>query len=145
MCLRDDSGTFLLAKVLQFDQVYLVAVGEALGLYHVIQWMQDMQFDNIGFELDSKIMRDAFHSLATYITDFGNIIDECREQFFSSFTNSRVEFVWRQLLHNGVVRTQDPRSGVSNFLWWSRFEPQTLHISYALSLPTELSSRGHEV
>jgi len=58
--------------------------------------MQDMQFDNIDFELDSKITRDDFHSRMTYITEFGNIIDECREQFFSSFTNSRVEFIRRQ-------------------------------------------------
>ena len=76
MCLRDDSGTFVLAKVMPFDQVYPVAVGDALGLYHAIQRMQDMQFDNIDFELDSKITRDAFHSCMTYITEFGNIIDE---------------------------------------------------------------------
>ena len=55
MCIRDDFGTFVLAKVLQFDQVYPVAVGEPLGLSHVLQWMHDMQFDNIDFEVDSKI------------------------------------------------------------------------------------------
>jgi len=65
--------------VLPFDQVYAVAVGEALDLYHFIQWMQDMQFDNIDFELESKITRGAFHSRMTYITEFGVIIDECRE------------------------------------------------------------------
>jgi hypothetical protein len=32
------------------------------------------------------------------------------------------------------------------FLWWSGFEPQTLHtVYYALSLPTELSSRERDV
>ena len=82
--------------MLSFDKVYPIVVGEALGLYHVIQWMQDMQFNNIDFELDSKITRDDFHSCMTYITEFGNIIDECREQFFSSFTNFRVEFIRRQ-------------------------------------------------
>lgn len=81
MCLRDDHGTFVLTKVLQYDQVYPVAVGEALGLYHSIQWMQDIHFDNVDFELDSKITRDAFHSRKTYVIEFGNIIDECRVQF----------------------------------------------------------------
>ena len=96
MCIRDDFGTFVLAKVLQFDQVYPVAVGEALGLYHALQWMQDMQFDNIDFELDSKITRDAFHSREVDVTEFGHIIDVCRDILSTSFTNSRVEFIRRQ-------------------------------------------------
>ena len=75
----------MLAKVLQFDQVYPVVVGEALGLYHALQWMQDMHFDNIDFELDSKITRDAFHSRTVDVTEFGNIIDACRYTFCTSF------------------------------------------------------------
>jgi len=51
--------------VLQFDYLYPVAVGEALGLFHVIHLMQDMQFNNIDFELDSKVTRDAFNSRHT--------------------------------------------------------------------------------
>jgi ribonuclease HI len=96
VCVRDDSGAFVLAKVLQFDHVFPVAVGEALGLYHALQWMQDMQFDNIDFELDSKIARDAFHSHTVDVTEFGHIIDACRDTFSTSFTNSRVEFIRRQ-------------------------------------------------
>ena len=68
MCLRDDAGTFVLAKTLQFDHYFPVAVGEALGLFHALQWMQDMHFDYIDFELDSKVTRDAFHSHHTDIT-----------------------------------------------------------------------------
>ncbi len=55
-----------------------------------------MQFDNIDFELDSKITRDAFHSRKMDVTDFGSIIGACRELFSTSFTNSRVEFTRRQ-------------------------------------------------
>jgi len=96
ICVRDESGTFMLAKVQQFGHIYLVAIGEALGLYHALQWMIDMQFDNIDFELDSKITRDAFHSCKMDVTDFGSIIGACRELFSTSFTNSRVEFTRRQ-------------------------------------------------
>jgi len=88
VCLRDNHGTFVLAKVLQYDQVYPVAVGEALGLYHAIQWMQYMHFNNVDFELDSKITRDAFHSRKEDVTKFGNIIDECRVQFFSPLSQT---------------------------------------------------------
>jgi hypothetical protein len=54
-----------------------------------------MQFDHVDFEIDSKITRDAFHSRTTDVTEFGNIIGACRE-LFSSFTNSRVEFIRQQ-------------------------------------------------
>ena len=55
----------VLAKVHQFNHIYSVAIGEALGLYHALQWMKDMQFDHVDFEVDSKITRDAFHSHTT--------------------------------------------------------------------------------
>ncbi|RHN79799.1 hypothetical protein MtrunA17_Chr1g0181271 [Medicago truncatula] len=58
--------------------------------------MKDMRFDNIDFELDSKITRDAFHSRKTDVSEFGSIIDACRDLFSNSFTNSRVEFIRRQ-------------------------------------------------
>jgi len=83
---------FVLAKVLQFGQIYPIAIGEALGLYHVIHWMQDMRFDNIDFELT----RDAFHSRTVDVTEFGTVIGACQHLFSSSFTNSRVEFIRRQ-------------------------------------------------
>jgi hypothetical protein len=57
-----------------FCQIYPVAICEALGVYHVIQWLQDMRFDNIDFELDSKITRDAFHSRTVDVIEFGTII-----------------------------------------------------------------------
>jgi len=86
----------MLTKVQLFGPIYPVAIGEALGLYHALQWMTYMQFGNIDFELDSKITRDEFHFRKTNVTDFGSIIGACRELFSTSFTNSRVEFTQRQ-------------------------------------------------
>lgn len=96
ICLRDDSGTFVLAKVMHFDYLYPADVGEALGLFHAIQWMQDMQFNNVEFELDSKVTKDAFHSHHSDNTEFGSIMKACMEMFYVHFTNSRVEFARRQ-------------------------------------------------
>jgi hypothetical protein len=101
ICLRDDSGTFVLARLLYFNSIYPVAVGESLGLFHALQWMHDMKFDNIDFELDSKITTDAFHSRRTDVTEFGNIIYACRDIFTTSFTNSRVEFTRRLMILQG--------------------------------------------
>jgi hypothetical protein len=96
VCLRDDTGTFMLAKQLQYVHVLPVAIGEALGLLHALQWMQDMQFNNIDLELDSKVTRDAFHSRNTNFTEFGSIIKACIELFSSSFANSKVELTRQQ-------------------------------------------------
>ena len=94
--MRDYSGAFVLAKMLQFNSIYPVEVGESLGLFHALQWMNDMKFDNIDFVVDSETTTDAFHSRRTDISEFGNIIDTCRNLFATSFTNSRVEFSRRQ-------------------------------------------------
>jgi len=48
-CIRDDEGTFVLAKTLPITPMCTVAVGEALGLFHVLQWLSDMQFNSVDF------------------------------------------------------------------------------------------------
>jgi len=62
ICIRDEHGVFVLAKTVSFEGVYAVEVGEALGLFHALQWTSDMQMDNIDFEVDSKVTKDAFTS-----------------------------------------------------------------------------------
>lgn len=67
ICVRDSEGTFVLAKVVSYPCCYSVDVGEALGLYTALQWLSDMQFDNVDFETDSKLTCDAFLLLETTI------------------------------------------------------------------------------
>lgn len=55
----------------------------------------------------------------TDITEFGNIIDECREQLFSSFTNSRVEFIRREANMAARVLTREAISLVSPTLYYA--------------------------
>jgi len=96
ICLRDDEGTFVLAKTVNFEGVYSLEVREALGLFHAIQWLSDMQMDNIDFEVDSKITKHAFTAKRDDISEFGHIVEASRSMFHSKFSNSRVEFVRRQ-------------------------------------------------
>jgi len=58
---RDDEGTFVLAKTVSISPTCSVVVGEAIGLFHALQWLSDMQFDNVDFVLDSKITTDDFN------------------------------------------------------------------------------------
>jgi len=71
-------------------------VGEALGLFHAIQWTSDMRMENIDFEVDSKVTKDAFSYRREDISEFGNIVSASRSLFNSKFSNSWVEFVRRQ-------------------------------------------------
>jgi len=48
-----------------------VDVGEALGLHSALQWLSDMQFDNVDFETDSKLTADAFLSTRDDLFEFG--------------------------------------------------------------------------
>jgi ribonuclease HI len=92
ICVRDDEGAFVLAKTISFDVIHSVHVGEALGLYHAMEWLSDMLFDNVDFETDSKITHDAFHAHKDDVSEFGHIIAACQYLFTNQFTNSRVEF-----------------------------------------------------
>jgi hypothetical protein len=96
ICIRDEEGIFVLAKTVRFARVYDVEVGEALGLFHAIQWTSDTRMENIDFEVDSKVTKDAFSHRREDISEFGNIVSASRSLFNSKFSNSRVEFVRRQ-------------------------------------------------
>jgi len=103
ICIRDDEGTFVLAQTIPLSPVYSVAVGEALGLFHALQWLSDMQFDDVDVVLDSKITIDAFHHRQVDVTEFGQVILACQSLFNTHFSNSKVEFNRRQA--NEVAHT----------------------------------------
>ena len=97
ICVRDAKGIFVLAKTVRYPCTVPVDVGEALGLHSAMQWLSDMQFDNVDFETDSKLTVDAFLSTRNDLFEFGCIISSCRSLFSTFFSNSRVEFVRRQI------------------------------------------------
>jgi len=72
--LQDEGGVFVLAKTISFVGVYSVDIGEALGLYHALQRVSDMQLDNIDFEVDFKTTKDVVYSVREDISKLGNII-----------------------------------------------------------------------
>ena len=103
VCVRDSEGIFVLSKTLTYPCTVSVDVGEALGLHSALQWLSDMQLDNVDFETDSKLTVDAFLSNRNDLSEFGCIISSCRSLFHNLFSNSRVEFVRRQA--NAVAHT----------------------------------------
>jgi hypothetical protein len=62
ICVCDDDGTFVLAKTINFSPLCFVPIVEALGLFDAIEWLSEMQIDNVDFLVESKASNDVFHS-----------------------------------------------------------------------------------
>jgi len=92
MCVQYEEGTFVLEKTLYVSPMYLVYVGEVLGLFYVLQWLSDMQFDKGDFVLDSKLTTYTFHYHRVHVTEYRQVISSYRSLFTTYFTNSQVEF-----------------------------------------------------
>jgi hypothetical protein len=74
MCARDEEGSFVLAKTMNFPDVHAVDAGEALGLYHTLEWLSGMHFDNVDFEVDSKTTQMAFYTRKDDVYEFGMLL-----------------------------------------------------------------------
>jgi hypothetical protein len=57
MCLRDHDGRFLKLRTCMFSPLLTVIEGEAYELLQV-KWVGEIEFDNVIFELDIKIVVD---------------------------------------------------------------------------------------
>ena len=55
ICIQDEEGTFVLAKMVSLPCLHQVAVGAAIGLFEALQWLSDMSFNNVDFELDQRL------------------------------------------------------------------------------------------
>jgi hypothetical protein len=60
LCLRDDACEFVLAKTDCFSPLCDIDVGEAVGLHTTLEWVTDLQFDNVDFPLVYKKVVDQF-------------------------------------------------------------------------------------
>jgi len=101
MCLRDDAGDFVLAKAKWFAPLCDIDVGEAVGLHTVLDWVSNLQFDNVDFALDPKRVVDCVNSCIDDSSEFGCIISACKQLLVDRFQKSHVEFNRRQA--NGVA------------------------------------------
>jgi len=106
VCARVCACVYVCARVCVCGRIILLKWGVmlALSLFHALQWLSDMQFDNVDFVLDSKIVTNVFHANHVDIMEFGQMISACKNHTTTTyFTNSRIEFNRRQA--NGEAHT----------------------------------------
>ena len=96
MCIRDENDHFVLARTVCFSPLCEVHVGEALGLLSAMDWVHLLQLGTVDFEMDAKRVVDSINYSHTDVTEYGNIISNCKTLFSQFYENSCVEFVRRQ-------------------------------------------------
>lgn len=96
MCMRDENGTFVLAKQEYFSPICEVHIEEVLGLLFALDWVHELNIGPVNFELDAKRVVDSFNSQNCDAMEFGNIISHCKSLCINFYENSSVGFVRRQ-------------------------------------------------
>ena len=96
-------GMCVRSRTMCFSPVCSIDVGEALGLYHAIRWIHELQLTNVDFEVDSKRVADYFNNGRGDVPEFGSIMDNSIHFCNTYLTNSHVEFIRRQA--NEVAHT----------------------------------------
>lgn len=61
ICIRDEHDSFVLARTDWLYPPVDVDIGEALGLLTALQWLRDLQLQNVDFEVDSKSVVDSVY------------------------------------------------------------------------------------
>jgi len=74
VCIRDENGTFVLAKIEWFSPICEVHVAETLGLLSTLEWVHVLNLRHVDFEMDAKRVIDNFHSQTNDVTEFWHII-----------------------------------------------------------------------
>jgi len=103
MCIRDSDGNHVRSKIMWYTPVCSTDIGEALGLYHAITWIHELQLTNVDFEVDSKRVADYFNNGRGDVTEFGSIMESSIQFCNIYLTNSHVEFIRKQA--NKIART----------------------------------------
>ncbi|KAL6549455.1 hypothetical protein OROHE_008572 [Orobanche hederae] len=95
LCIRDHLGNFIRAKTHWFTPLTAVLMGESMGLHLAINWVRELGLKDVIFEMDAKMVVDAFNSSKVVISEFGCLISSCKTLFSFFSNNSHVEFTWR--------------------------------------------------
>lgn len=95
--IRDHNGHFVKAQTIQVTPFLQVQEGKAKALLHAINWVTELGFANVVFELDDDIVVDAFNNPnVDDVSEFGSIICYCRKLVDECLPNSRVVFTMKK-------------------------------------------------
>ena len=94
-CLRDELGGFIAAFSCHDNGMYTAAEAEAWGLCKGIEWIAQLGYNKVIFEMDCKMVVDDVHKYKPNRSEYGSIIRNCRT-LLSNYSDFVVGFARRQ-------------------------------------------------
>ncbi|XVE74733.1 hypothetical protein DITRI_Ditri12bG0041700 [Diplodiscus trichospermus] len=85
ICLRNENGRVLACRTKWRKAAVSIKEGEAMGLYESLTWVtpMGMGYTNVIFEMDAKGVVEAVNRGAADVTEFGTVVDSCKEDLKS--------------------------------------------------------------
>ncbi|GAU29840.1 hypothetical protein TSUD_223860 [Trifolium subterraneum] len=96
MCIRDGQGRYVAAKTEWLEPIVDVEIGEAMGLFSAVKWVDELRLSDVDCEMDCKRVVDCLHSSRTYNSDLRDILRDCTVILATNLVNSHVKFIRRQ-------------------------------------------------
>ncbi|CAN1145073.1 hypothetical protein LINPERHAP2_LOCUS14489 [Linum perenne] len=133
---RDSEGRFIRSGMQATDGILTPAEGEGLALLNAMRRMEEDGFERVVFESDAEVVTKAIQQGAESRSEFGEIIDRCREVLARN-AGYYVQFVRR--VQNKVAHELARRSCSFTTPVWDDVSPLWLN-----SLMEEICMRLHE-
>jgi hypothetical protein len=104
MSIKDDHEWYMTSRTEWIEPILYVEIREATGLLCALKWVDELQLKDIDFEMNCKIVvHNSLYSSISYNSNLCDILRNCRIILITSFLNSHVKFIKRQI--NKVVHT----------------------------------------
>lgn len=71
ICIRDDTNNFIGSQTHWYTPIIEVYIGKTIGLFLAIKWVRKLGYKDVIFEMNAKIIVDAFNSNQMANNEFG--------------------------------------------------------------------------
>ncbi|CAN1805614.1 hypothetical protein LINPERHAP1_LOCUS24336 [Linum perenne] len=79
MVVRDGGGNLIRCRAAWSTGLLEPREGEALALLDAMEWVEEEGFQQVQFEVDSEIVAKAVNGSESDLSEFGGIIDRCKQ------------------------------------------------------------------
>jgi ribonuclease HI len=95
ICIRDEKGEFVKAKLLRKETCIPPQETEAIGLYEALFWLRELGIQCVTIKLGCKSVVDGVVGNLTNVAEYGTIIKKCKT-LLNCLQNFKISFIRRQ-------------------------------------------------
>ncbi|KAL2504532.1 RNase H domain-containing protein [Abeliophyllum distichum] len=121
LVIRDDLGSFVVARVVPVQGIVDPLIAKVLGVREALSWIKTKFPEVQTIEMDTLLVHNALQNDGVDNSYFGILIEECR---VLARELPNLEFNWVKRLANQVIHTlAKAASSLHNIADWSHFSP----------------------